>query len=166
MLKQKAASADMWFGELFQVGIYKRSQGRVTRQATFAALAIAFAVASYSFYTTFGASMSKYWTYGVCAGILVLGTWISFRLVNMPRFADFLIAVEAEMNKVSWPSRAELTKSSVVVIFVIFSLSSILFGFDVIWGTVFEWSWIAAAALVVSLPGAWFLWMYLQEKKS
>ena len=32
--------------------------------------------------------------------------------MNMPRFADFLIAVEAEMNKVSWPSKAELIRSS------------------------------------------------------
>jgi preprotein translocase subunit SecE len=166
MLKQKAASGNMWLADLFQVGIYKRSQGRITRQATFAALAVAFAVASYSFYTTFGASIARYWTYGICAGLLVLGGWVSYRLVNMPRFADFLIAVEAEMNKVSWPSRSELTKSSIVVIFVIFSLSFVLFGFDVIWGWVFEWSWVAAAALVVALPGLWFLRMWYHEKKS
>ncbi len=35
----------------------------------------------------------------------MVGLWLCFRLVNMPRFADFLIAVEAEMNKVSWPTR-------------------------------------------------------------
>jgi preprotein translocase subunit SecE len=73
------------------------------------------------------------------AGTLVLvGLWLSFRLVNIPRFADFLIAVEAEMNKVSWPSRAELTRSAMVVIFVIFSLSIVLFGFDVFWMKFFE----------------------------
>jgi len=41
---------------------------------------------------------------------------------------DFLIAVEAEMNKVSWPSRAELVRSAAVVIFVIFLLATVLFG--------------------------------------
>ena len=34
----------------------------------------------------------------------------------MPAFADFLIAVEAEMNKVSWPTRTELFRGSMVVI--------------------------------------------------
>lgn len=39
---------------------------------------------------------------------LVLGLllfWVSYRVVNMPVFADFLIATEAEMNKVSWTTR-------------------------------------------------------------
>ena len=35
---------------------------------------------------------------------LVLG-WLIFRLVQFPPFAEFLIATEAEMNKVSWTSR-------------------------------------------------------------
>ena len=34
-------------------------------------------------------------------------------VVNLPVFADFLIAVEAEMNKVSWPTRGELFRGSV-----------------------------------------------------
>ena len=42
--------------------------------------------------------------YLICGLLLLLGLWIGYRLVNMPQFADFLIAVEAEMNKVSWPS--------------------------------------------------------------
>jgi preprotein translocase subunit SecE len=70
---------------------------------------------------------------------LVLGLWFSFRVVNLPRFADFLIAVEAEMNKVSWPSRTELYRSSAVVIFVMLTLALMLFGFDLVWGIVFEW---------------------------
>jgi preprotein translocase subunit SecE len=44
-----------------------------------------------------------------------------------------LIAVEAEMNKVSWPTRAELLRSSIVVIFSIFLLALILFGYDMFW---------------------------------
>jgi len=73
------------------------------------------------------------------AGLLLVGgMWFSFRVVNVPRFADFLIAVEAEMNKVSWPSKAELIRSAVVVIFVLFFLTVVLFGFDLVWGFVFE----------------------------
>ena len=39
----------------------------------------------------------------------------------MPAFADFLIAVEAEMNKVSWPTRHELIRASMVVMLVMIS---------------------------------------------
>ena len=52
---------------------------------------------------------------------------------NMPSFADFLISVEAEMNKVSWPTRTELFRASMVVILVIFVLAAILFVYDVAW---------------------------------
>jgi len=58
--------------------------------------------------------------------------------VNVPGFADFLIAVEAEMNKVSWPTRAELYRSSVVVLVTIFVLAMVLFVFDFFWGWVFK----------------------------
>ena len=61
---------------------------------------------------------------------------LRFRVVNMPRFADFLIAVEAEMNKVSWPSRSELVRSSIVVLITIFVLAVVLFAYDMFWGVV------------------------------
>ena len=146
MSKEKVATSSMWFAELFQVGVYKRSQGKIARQVTFAAMAVTFVMAAYRLYTTFGASglpligtyLPEGATYGAAAFVFVAGMWVSFRVVNMPRFADFLIAVEAEMNKVSWPSRGELIRSSAVVIFVIFFLSITLFGFDVFWGFLFE----------------------------
>ena len=72
--------------------------------------------------------------------------WFSYRLVNIPQFADFLIAVEAEMNKVSWPSRGELIRSSVVVIFVIFLLAVVLFGYDLIWRQLFACIGVRLAA--------------------
>ena len=137
MSKEKVASAVRWFGELFQVGVYKRSQGRIARQVTFAALAIGFALAAWRL------SYHRLWLSSnvalvLSAVLLVGGMWISFRVVNMPRFADFLIAVEAEMNKVSWPSKAELIRSSLVVIFVLFFLAVVLFGFDLVWRFLFE----------------------------
>lgn len=137
MSSEKVVSTVMWFGELFQVGVYKRSQGRIARQVTFAALAITFALAAWRL------SYHRLWISGnvamiLSAVLLVGGMWISFRVVNIPRFADFLIAVEAEMNKVSWPSKSELIRSSLVVIFVLFFLMAVLFGFDLVWGMLFE----------------------------
>lgn len=64
--------------------------------------------------------------------VLAVGIWASFRIVNIPRFADFLISVEAEMNKVSWPSRNQLWRASMVVIVVIFFLAGLLFVYDLV----------------------------------
>jgi preprotein translocase SecE subunit len=72
-----------------------------------------------------------YWVPGL---LLLLGAWASYRLVNFPVFADFLIAVEAEMNKVSWPTRSELFRASTVVLILIFSLAIILGAYDLVWG--------------------------------
>jgi preprotein translocase subunit SecE len=60
-----------------------------------------------------------------------VGLWLGFRVVNLPSFADFLIAVEAEMNKVSWPSRTELIRASMVVIILMFGLTVVLYAYDI-----------------------------------
>ena len=61
---------------------------------------------------------------------MAIGLWASFRVVQMPAFADFLISVEGEMNKVSWPSRGELFRATLVVILVVFFLAALLFAYD------------------------------------
>ena len=142
MGKQKAVASGSFLSELFQVGLYKPSQGRVTRQVTFVALAVTcFLAAIRLFYQVktagvFGLSGLKpgYLAAGI---VLAVGGWLSYRSVNFPKFADFLIAVEAEMNKVSWPTRGELIRSSIVVIIVILGLAGLLFGYDALWQFVF-----------------------------
>jgi preprotein translocase subunit SecE len=116
--------------ELFRVGLYKRNQGRIARQATFAALAVIVGMGAWS--------LSEFWQdkeptlrYFVPFVLLLIGWWASFRIVQMPSFADFLISVEGEMNKVSWPSRGELFRASIVVMVVIFFLAAVLFAYDV-----------------------------------
>ncbi|MFM8272438.1 MAG: hypothetical protein ACKODX_08895, partial [Gemmata sp.] len=52
----------------------------------------------------------------VFALILAVTLWVGFRAVNVPEFAEFLIATEAEMNKVSWSSRKRLAQDTVVVL--------------------------------------------------
>ncbi len=126
-----------FFQELFQVGLYKRTQGRITRQVTWGVLAGAFLVAAWQLMVRL-IEYSAPIHYGVPVLVLAAGAWASYRIVNLPRFADFLIAVQAEMNKVSWPSREELVRSSIVVIFVIFFLAFILFGFDLLWKALFK----------------------------
>ena len=43
--------------------------------------------------------------------LLALTFWFAFRSVNMPTFAEFLIATEAEMNKVSWSTRKQSSRT-------------------------------------------------------
>ncbi|MEM7784001.1 MAG: preprotein translocase subunit SecE [Planctomycetota bacterium] len=124
--------------ELFRVGLYKPNQGRVVRQVTFFALAllscfVAWELKVSSLLSGLGAS-------SILVMVLVAAAlvWVSYRVVNYAVFADFLISVEAEMNKVSWPTRKELWNASLVVIFVIFAMAFFLFLFDAIWTLIFE----------------------------
>ena len=151
MAKEKNAVVSPLFRELFQLGVYKPKLGRIARQITFAVLAIVFAVGAWSLYSTltvwhFGRMLhaenveatDRAVRLGISGFLLLAGLWFAFRLVNLPSFADFLIAVEAEMNKVSWPTRLELFRSCVVVIFCIFFLTAVLFLYDVFWRYLLE----------------------------
>jgi preprotein translocase SecE subunit len=192
--------------ELFHAGVYKRSQGRITRQLTWVAIAVVLALGLWRLSGTLkgwdpglrskiraetagvvkltpdgiiivdsqgrelgrleipkgstatvenkqeveaGTALYQWDTLrdpwlraGLCFALpsvlLGAGLWIAYRVVNFPAFADFLIAVEAEMNKVSWPSRAELFRASMVVLFTIFFLAAVLFGFDSFWRWFFD----------------------------
>jgi preprotein translocase subunit SecE len=114
---------------MFTASSYKRTQGKVARQLTLAAMAVGVAVGAWNLSNVADTSTGKYI---VPLVVLALGWWASWRIVNIPRFADFLISVEAEMNKVSWPGRPELWRASVVVIVVIFFLAGLLFFYDLI----------------------------------
>lgn len=129
----RSAIAPSIWSELVAFGVYKRSQGRIARQATFAALAIAIALGVWSLYGFLAGRMPEAGRYATTVGVLVVGVWFAFRLVNIARFADFLISVEAEMNKVSWPTRLELVRSSIVVMVTIFGLATLLFVYDLFW---------------------------------
>lgn len=146
MAKEKNLTASPFFRELFQLGIYKRSQGRVARQITFATLAVVILLGAWRLWVfEINATLSV--RFAVPAVLVAVGIWLAFRLVNVPGFADFLIAVEAEMNKVSWPTRGELLRSSLVVIFCIFFLAAVLFGFDLFWRTLLH------VLRIIDVPG-------------
>jgi preprotein translocase subunit SecE len=131
-------------GELLSASVYKRNQGRVARQLTFAALAAVIGIGVWRLAQLLGvlygggaAGMGGE-DFGVVrfvvpAVLLASGLWVAYRAVNVPWFADFLIAVEAEMAKVSWPTGDEVFRSSVVIIFLIFALAAILAGYDLFW---------------------------------
>lgn len=70
---------------------------------------------------------------GVPVVLWVFFAWIAFRVVNVPRFADFLVSVESELEKVTWPARREVLQATVVVLATMFSLGLFLFLIDLLW---------------------------------
>jgi len=80
--------------------------------------------------------------------LTALSLWLPFRVVNYPRFADFLIATEAEMNKVSWTPRAQLFRDTIVVLVTVFLITMFLLVVDVFWG------WLLRQPLIGVLPPA------------
>lgn len=116
---------------MFNTSRYKRSQGKVARNATLAAMLVAVGAAAWILYDRFSGDPDVK-KFVVPLIVLAAGGWASFRIINIPKFADFLISVEAEMNKVSWPTRTELWRASVVVIVVIFFLAGLLYAYDIL----------------------------------
>ena len=126
--------------ELFHAAVYKPNQGRIVRQLTCLAIWVVIGLGCWALYSTLRGSLESgsYLIPGIPALALIAGAWFGFRVVNWPRFADFLIAVEAEMNKVTWPGKEELIRAAIVVIFTIFFLAVALFLFDIIWQRLFS----------------------------
>jgi preprotein translocase SecE subunit len=71
--------------------------------------------------------------------LLAASLWLAWRVVNMPTFADFLIATEAEMNKVSWTTQRRLVQDTIVVLVFVLLLSAFLFATDQVWRYSLSW---------------------------
>ena len=117
--------------EFFRFGRYKRNQGQIARRTTFGALALIVIVGCWRL-SEENSDQTQLMHYWVPLAFMAIGLWASFRIVQMPSFADFLISVEGEMNKVSWPSRGELFRATLVVILVVFFLAFLLFAYDAV----------------------------------
>jgi preprotein translocase subunit SecE len=122
-----------FWSELLAVGLYKRTQGRLARQLTAAGLAI---LVFFGVWVLTQGPLSGYGSAvrsGIPVIIIGISAWVIFRLVNWPLFAEFLISVEAEMNKVSWASKLEVTRALIVVLSTMLFLGIVLFIYDNAW---------------------------------
>jgi preprotein translocase SecE subunit len=70
--------------------------------------------------------------------IAVVAGWFCYRLVNWPRFADFLIATDAELNKVSWSSQKKLVQDTIVVLVTLAMMATFLLLMDLLWSFVLK----------------------------
>jgi preprotein translocase SecE subunit len=71
--------------------------------------------------------------------LLLLTIWLAWRIVNLPTFGDFLIATEAELNKVSWTTRTRLWQDTLVVLTTMILMAVFLFVVDIAWGKILSW---------------------------
>lgn len=122
-----------FLGNLVQTTLYKPLQGRQARLWTAVGLGLIVIFGLRELYLTLNASSSAVISFTVPALIGAVLGWFTFRLLQFPPFVEFLIATEAEMNKVSWTSRDDLKRATMVVLVTVLLMAVFLFGVDWIW---------------------------------
>ncbi len=116
--------------------IYKRGQGYYTR--LYSALTM-FVIVAFGCYALHEKLLGTHiWVKTlVPTGLCVALSFLIYWLMNKPNFADFLIAAEGEIKKVSWSSRKEIVVSTFIVIFVVVSMTIMLFAADFVFKYLF-----------------------------
>lgn len=117
---------------------YKKSQGRPTRQI---ALCVVIASLSWLLISVVALFVRRQVGIGwlsLCVLVVAVAGFISVAILNRPRWADFLISVQGEIDKVTWPSKSEVHKHTIVVLILLVSMAVIVFGFDIVWQWVFK----------------------------
>jgi len=121
------------------VPIYKKGQGKYTRVVTAisaVALAVIAAMALSSFLKAYvGSPIIQF---GIPAAMVVAVGLFVLWMVNRPKSADFLIATEGEMKKVSWSNKKEIVGSTKVVIVTTLILAVVLFVVDLVFVFLFQ----------------------------
>jgi preprotein translocase subunit SecE len=126
--------------------IYKRGQGKYTRLWSAFAVAIIAGLGCLRLYTKLEAAslgLSTKTTLWIATmvpfGLFVIMALVIYWLVNKPSVADFMVAAEGEMKKVSWSSRQEIYVSTFVVIVVVIIMALLLGATDISFSALFNW---------------------------
>jgi preprotein translocase SecE subunit len=121
-------------------GFYKRGQGKYTRLCSGFAAAIIAGLGCWRLYKKLQAGDLGLWVETmVPAGLFVVSGLVIFWLANKPSVADFMIAAEGEMKKVSWSSRQEIAVSTFIVIVVVILMAILLGTTDLSFRAFFDW---------------------------
>ena len=125
--------------------IYKRGQGKYTRLGSAFGISLISAIGCYRLYEQLSVAeweLSRNTVVLIAtlvpAGVLVVLAGLIFWLVNRPSIADFMIAAEGEMKKVSWSSRKEIAVSTFVVIVVVIVMAMFLGAVDILFEIFFD----------------------------
>ncbi|MEE9211217.1 MAG: preprotein translocase subunit SecE [Phycisphaeraceae bacterium] len=87
------------------------------------------------------ASHSDYAVYiqwGVAAALILILGGAMIWILNKPRIVEFMIATEAEMRKVNWPTRRDIIGSTWIVICGTLLMAALLGVVDVVFFWVFQ----------------------------
>ena len=125
---------------LVRVAPYKPLQGRQARIYTAVALGFIIVMGLRELQLSLGANpnLSVAASYAIPSVVgLILG-WVTYRLLQFPPFVEFLIATEAEMNKVSWTGREDLKRATSVVLVTVALMAVFLFGVDWLWSNLLQ----------------------------
>ena len=118
------------------VRLYKPGQGRYVRLGTAGGAGVVALVICYYLWTLLIQYLPEAFTgrvyvaYAVPALLFAALGLLVAKYLNDRRVADFLIATESEMKKVSWSSKAEVLGSTMVVIVTVIILAAFIFVVD------------------------------------
>lgn len=123
-----------FLANLVQTNRYKPTQGWHARLWTGLGLGALVAVGIYRLFEQLKAGSGNLGIrLGVPTAVAAALAWLVLRILQYPPFVDFLIATEAEMNKVSWTSKEDLKRATTVVLTTVLLMSVFLFGVDFLW---------------------------------
>jgi len=134
---KKRSEVVLFFANLLSTSQYKPKQGWYARVYTALGLGVIFILGVWRLYETL-ISSSPGIRFGIPTALALILGWFTYRLVQFPSFVEFLIATEAEMNKVSWTNQDDLYRATNVVLVTVVLLSVYLFGVDWIWSNLLQ----------------------------
>jgi preprotein translocase subunit SecE len=117
---------------------YKPNQGRLARRLTGGIVAVIGFFGAWSLHSSYLADSTAEWVLAIPFAVFLIGLWFAYRIINQPKFADFLISTESEVEKVNWPDRQYVHRATIVVIVTMLVMGAMLFLFDLVWQTLFE----------------------------
>jgi preprotein translocase subunit SecE len=124
-----------FLANLLRWDLYKPMQGWYARVYTAIGLGVVVAAGAWKIYEA-SLDYAPQWRFGIPAAFAAILGWVVFRIVHYPPFAEFLVATEAEMNKVSWTSKEDLIRATTVVLTTVVLMAIFLFLVDTLWTTI------------------------------
>ena len=130
---------------------YKKGQGSIARLLSLAGCLMLLFWGGYSFwiylqgYKSLSDNLLEIPTIGldidlaliISVVVVLAGAAGIVWMLNRPRLVDLLIETEAEMKKVSWPSRQEAWNSSIIVVVTVVIMMGLLFAYDFLLNKIF-----------------------------
>lgn len=134
------------------LAIYKPGQGYYTRMLSAVGIGVIVCSGVFWFWEKMNAidaipkDQILLYQGGMAIVVIAFFGILSYLILNKARVADFMIATEAEMKKVNWPSKKEIIGSTWVVICGTFIIALLLWLIDLGFGALALWTGLLEGA--------------------